>query len=227
MAVRTEELHSELVPYLGESEVLGAVLKAPLVYLVPYLPSLAAFANEMYRTKTEGIHRAEAEKTLRKIVWLHEKPYRLAAFRSVCDRLTDREYWEVLGSIWLETENLHEDQEAWLEALTADRPGRVDWLMDEDDRAVLASLDDEVTIYRGFIHPARRLAPSWSLSRAKAEWFATRTLGHGRQSYLATTTVPTHRVIAYFGGRGEQEIVLDPATLFEVQVTRVAALRRG
>jgi hypothetical protein len=47
------ELHRDLVPYLAESEVLGEVLKAPLVFMVPYLPVMARPANEMYRTKTE------------------------------------------------------------------------------------------------------------------------------------------------------------------------------
>lgn len=54
-AERIEELHPDLVQYLGESEVLGAVLKAPLVFLVPYQPTLTAFANEMYRTKLDGL----------------------------------------------------------------------------------------------------------------------------------------------------------------------------
>jgi hypothetical protein len=62
------ELHPDLLPYLAESEVLGEVLKAPLVFMVPYLPVMARLANAMYRTKTEAIRRAEAERNWRKIV---------------------------------------------------------------------------------------------------------------------------------------------------------------
>jgi hypothetical protein len=36
-----EELQPELAAYLEESDVLGPVLRAPLVSIVPYLPSLA------------------------------------------------------------------------------------------------------------------------------------------------------------------------------------------
>ena len=217
------ELHRDLVPYLAESEVLGEVLKAPLVFMVPYLPAMAHLANEMYRTKTEGIRRAEAERNLHKIVWLHEKPYRLSAFLSICERLSDREYWDALGSIWIGTENLHDDQEQWLGALTAQRPGRASWLMDDADRATLAQLGEEVTIYRGFARPGSYRAPSWSLSRSRAEWFANRAelTSPDRQGYLATTRLPKSQVLAYTNGRGEHEIILDPATLQAVRVTAI------
>jgi hypothetical protein len=217
------ELHRDLVPYLAESEVLGEVLKAPLVFMVPYLPSMAHLANEMYRTKTQGIRRAEAERNWHKIVWLHEKPYRLSAFLSICERLSDREYWEALGSIWIGTENLHDDQKQWLQALTAQRPGRARWLMGDADRATLAELGEEVTIYRGFARPGSYRAPSWSLSRSRAEWFANRAAltSPDRQGYLATTRLPKSQVLAYTNGRGENEIILDPATLQAVRATAI------
>jgi hypothetical protein len=218
------ELHPDLVPYLAESEVLGEVLKAPLVFMVPYLPAMAHLANEMYRTKTEGIRHAEAERNWHRIVWLHEKPYRLRAFLSICERLSDRGYWEALGGIWIGTENLHDDQEQWLGALTARRPGRARWLMDDADRATLAELGEEVTVYRGFARPGGYRAPSWSLSRSRAEWFASRAAltSPDRRGYLATTSLLKSRVLAYTNGRGEREIILDPATLQAVRVTTVS-----
>jgi hypothetical protein len=218
------ELHRDLVPYLAESEVLGEVLKAPLVFLVPYLPAMAPLANEMYRTKTQGIRRAEAERNWHKIVWLHEKPYRLSAFLSICERLSDREYWEALGSIWIGTENLHDDQKQWLQALTAQRPGRARWLMGDADRATLAGLGEEVRIYRGFARPGSYRAPSWSLSRSRAEWFASRAAltSPDRRGYLATTRLPRSQVLVYTNGRGENEIILDPATLRTVRVTAIS-----
>ncbi len=217
------ELHPDLVPYLAEIEVLGEVLKAPLVFMVPYLPAMAHLANEMYRTKTQGIRRAEAERNWHKIVWLHEKPYRLGAFLSIRERLSDQEYWEALGSIWIGTENLHDDQEQWLGALTAHRPGRARWLMDNADRATLAELGEEVMIYRGFARPGSYRAPSWSLSRSRAEWFANRAAltSPDRRGYLATTRLPKSQLLAYTNGRGEHEIILDPATLQAVRVTTV------
>ena len=189
---------------------------------MPYLAELAPIANRAYRGKREALARAEAEGKWQKVLWLYEKPYRMSVFLHVRDRMSDRDYWQALGSLWLETENLHEDQDEWVGALSADRAGRARWLMNEDERAVLASLDDQVTAHRGFRRPGRHLAPSWTLDRARAEWFAMRPLDpHGSSGYLATATVPKTSVIAYFAGRGEQEIVLDPGELPESQVTTV------
>lgn len=216
-----EELDRELLPFLGDSPI-GLVLKAPLVFMVPYLPELAAIANHAYRTKREAVADAEAEGKWQKVLWLHEKPYRMTVFLSVREHMSDLGYWQALGSLWLETENLHEDQDEWVAALTASRPGRAEWLLDETERAVLAGLDEQVTVYRGYRRPGRHLAPSWTLDRARAEWFAKRAIdSHSSGGYLATATVPKACVIAYFAGRGEQEIVLDPDQLPEPQVTTV------
>lgn len=217
-----EELDIDLVPYLREVETLGLVLKAPLVFMVPYLPALAGTVNRAYRAKREAVAAAEAAGNWQKVLWLHEKPYRMTVFLQVRDRMSDRDYWQALASLWLETENLHEDQDEWVAALTASRPGRDQWLMDNTERAVLAGLDHQVTVYRGFRRPGRHLAPSWTLDRARAEWFASRPLdpptGDG---YLATATVPQSTVIAYFAGRGEQEIVLNPDELPDPHITTV------
>jgi hypothetical protein len=196
------------------------VLKALLVFMVPYLPALAATANRAYRMKREAVAAAEAAGKWQKVLWLHEKPYRMSVFLRVRDRMSDRDYWQALGSMWLETENLHEDQAEWVAALTASRAGRERWLTDEAERAVLARLDEPLTVYRGFRRPGQHLAPSWTLDQGRAEWFARRPLdppsGNG---YLATATVPKSSVIAYFAGRGEQEIVLNPRELPKPQIT--------
>ncbi|MGH2903268.1 MAG: hypothetical protein ACRDK7_06760 [Solirubrobacteraceae bacterium] len=221
-----QELDAELLPFLGDSPI-GPVLKAPLVFMVPYLPALAATANRAYRQKRQAVAHAESHGDWQRVLWLHEKPYRMSVFLAVRDRMSDRDYWQALGSMWLETENLHEDQDEWVAALTASRPGRSQWLMDETESAVLARLDAQVTVYRGFRRPGRHLAPSWTLDRARAEWFARRPLDPpSGDGYLATATVPKRSVIAYFAGRGEQEIVLNPDELPEPRITTVTGSLR-
>ncbi|MGH2852690.1 MAG: hypothetical protein ACRDLF_00655 [Solirubrobacteraceae bacterium] len=217
-----EELDSGLVPHLSEVETLGLVLKAPLVFMVPYLPALAATANRAYRMKREAVAQAETDGDWQKVLWLHEKPYRMSVFLRVRERMSDRDYWQALSDMWLETENLHEHRDEWVAALTASRPGRAHWLMDESERTVLAGLDEQVTVYRGFRRTGRHLAPSWTLDRTRAEWFARRPLDPpSGDGYLATATVPKTSVIAYFAGRGEQEIVLNPDELPDPQITTV------
>jgi hypothetical protein len=220
-AFTEEELDDELLPFLGEVDSLGLVLKAPLLFMVPYLPQLAAIANRAYRGKRQALAHAESEGNWQRVLWLHEKPYRMSAFLQARDRMSDRDYWQALGSLWLDTENLHEYQDEWVDALTANRPGRAQWLMDGNENAVLAGLDDQVTVHRGFRRPGRHLAPSWTLDRARAEWFARRAVDRGTGGYLATVTVPKSSVIVYFAGRNEQEIVLDPGQLPEPRIATV------
>ena len=93
--------------------------------------------------------------------------------------------------------------------------------MGNADRTTLAELGEEVTIYRGFARPGDYHAPSWSLSRSRAEWFANRAAltSPDRRGYLATTSLLRSQVLAYTNGRGEREIMLEPATLKAVRVT--------
>jgi len=98
--------------------------------------------------------------------------------------------------------------------------------MDETERAALAGLDEQLTVYRGFRRPGKHLAPSWTLDRARAEWFARRPLDRNK-GYVATTTVAKSSVMAYFTGRGEQEIVLEPGHLPEPQITTAQPFSNG
>jgi len=93
------------------------------------------------------------------VLWLHEKPYRTSVFLRVRDHVSDRDYWQALGSLWLETENLHEDQAEWIAALTASRPGRAQWLMDDTERAALAGLDEQLTVYPRLSPPRQTPGP--------------------------------------------------------------------
>jgi hypothetical protein len=143
-------------------------------------------ADTRCRRGSTSIRHAEAQRSWEKVAWLHEKPYRLPVFLSLCERLSDRDYWQALGSLWLETENLYEYEDAWLEALTAGRPGRTQWLMDTSNRDRLTGLSETPTVYRGFAPPGSYRAPSSSLSRSRAEWFA----GRAGRSGAATGMIP-------------------------------------
>jgi hypothetical protein len=38
----------------------------------------------------------------------------MSVFLQVRDCMSDRDYWPALGSMWLKTENLYEDQAEWI-----------------------------------------------------------------------------------------------------------------
>ena len=91
-------------------------------------------------------------------------------------------------------------------------------LMHEDDLEVYNNLPDIVTVYRGVT--SNNLdgveALSWSLSPEKAEWFATRFSSIKGRVYSAT--IHKNDIFAYFGQRGEQEVIVDPDYLENIEV---------
>jgi hypothetical protein len=92
--------------------------------------------------------------------------------------------------------------------------------MSAEEQAVFASLPDPIRIYRGVLNfqprrgtraaanPRCARGMAWTLSEKQAQWFAQRFLEPGGVVYAAD--LPKRRAFAYFAGRDEQEIVIDP-----------------
>jgi ribosomal protein L22 len=81
--------------------------------------------------------------------------------------------------------------------------------MCRSERVRLAKLPEIVTVWRGVSHKDAVEGLSWTLRRDKAEWFARRS-AHGKKPLLAKGSIIKSAVFAYFSGRKEAEIVLDP-----------------
>lgn len=89
----------------------------------------------------------------------------------------------------------------------------------------------ELVVYRGNLGEDPRLGLSWTISKAKARWFALYALNSPRAWFLGLSRadgeepVPTvwrgavdaDDVIGYFGGRRESEVVLDPSSVRDVE----------
>jgi hypothetical protein len=212
-ARKDEPLLPELAHHLDESETFGTCLRHPLVYAVPYHPQWAWQCNDQYEAKTQAVQEAIAAGDWHTVIWLHERPWRLWAFQQIQRRLKHREYWELLGAIWVDSENIWQNLEEWREVLTSRRPGRR-YMMSEDEREALAAMPEELTIHRGYSHPGgTRLGFSWTLSEDRADWFARRLARDGEVPVVLISKVGRADVIAYFTGRGEEEIVVDPRSL--------------
>ena len=197
-----EELHKDLLPYVEEGE-FGKMLRHPLIYEVPWIFA-PAMTNRRYEEKLKMVKKAIDSKNWKQFVWLHERPYRLEAFAQIEHLLDDKEYWNLLGSIWTDTENGWANLAQWKKFFKSKRAYR-NYLMDWDEQMALDSLADTVTIYRGCQKGLNENGISWTLKRDKAEWFATR---FKQEGVVLEKTISKRDIIAVFTGRNEFEVVI-------------------
>jgi len=203
LAETNEPLHPDLVPYFETDGALGPQLRHPLVYQVPFFSN--GRANAYYLQKKEDLIDAVLHRKYNKIIYLHERPYRLQAFISIAKDLPDEKYWSILSGIWTDTENQWQNLEQWKELLSANRHDR-HYLMDESEIELLNSLPELVTIYRGCVKGLNEDGLSWTLDKAKAEFFANR---FGREGIILEREIPKSDIIAVLTGRGESEVICE------------------
>jgi hypothetical protein len=203
MMSSTEELHPELQPYFEENGAMGfPMLRHPLVYQVPFWSN--GMANEQFRIKSNQVDEALRNGEFEKVVWLHERPYRVEAFIKIQNLLDDNTYWKLLGQIWTDTENGWANLKQWRELFGSKREKRM-WLMDWDEQLAYESLADTVTVYRGCQPGLNEDGISWTLKRDKAEWFATR---FSKEGIVLEKQISKRDIIAVFTGRNEFEAVI-------------------
>lgn len=206
---KKEPLHKELRPYVSKHPTLGKILRHPLVFHVPFVPAMNALANANLQHKKEYREKCRQEKNWSSYVFIHERPYRLQAFCEIMSDLTDREYWELLGSIWSDSENIWQYKDMWDLLLKSTRPER-EYFMDEDERKFFSELPEEITVYRGCQVGRNEKGLSWTLDEKRAKWFSTRLLHKDEKdtAKVVKKTVKKADVFAYLSGRKEEEIIL-------------------
>ena len=200
IAKQNEPLHPDLAPYYEEDSF--AMLRHPLVYQVPFFSG--GQANYQYEVKKKLVAEALEKENYQSFIWLHERPYRLQAFEEIQENLNNRQYWSLLGQIWIDTENAWAHLDLWREFFSSDRENR-EWLMDWDEQMAYAGLPETVTVYRGYQPGLNKDGISWTVKREKAEWFATR---FGKKGKVLEKKVSKRDIIAVFTGRNEYEVVI-------------------
>jgi hypothetical protein len=207
---RTDEpLNEELKTYLVNSS-LGQSLKHPLVFDVPHFTQLAWRSNDMLEYKRKALAKARKEKDWHTVIWLHERPYRVEALKQITSLISNREYWELLGMVFTDTENFWQHSRDWAELLSSARPHRYQF-MTEEEQAEFAELPETLEIYRGFNGYGKKLSWSWTLDKNIAWFFAHRLSRlNGKPPTVATGTVSKQNVIGFLGRRSETEIVVNP-----------------
>lgn len=216
------ELDEELKPWVVDT-TFGESLKHPLVFSIPLFPGTNEMHNRALERKQEILARYREEKNWHGCVFIYERPYRLYAFSHIEADLDDKAYWEVLGSIWTDSENIWQEEKEWAELLSSERPHR-EYMMDEDERVAFEKLPDLIEIHRGYKLRERKMGMSWTTNFPQAEWFARRLIREDERAYVVSGTVPKDKALAYHLGRGESEIVAFPEDITKTRTRRVSAL---
>jgi len=214
------KLDPELARHLHETET-GVMLDHPVYRVVPYDPRFTRLYNLQFHSKLDGIKNAVAQGDWEKVLWLYEKPWRIAKVLELSPLMGDREYWQAVRFGWEISENCwqYRDDLPSLFHPTRRRAGTRKHLMTPYERRVLSGLPGVVTIYRG-CGPENVAGWSWTLSRRKAEWFARRFCTPELAAFCGLLVVgrcSKRHILAYFSGRREREIVIDPS---EVTIDR-------
>lgn len=201
------ELCEELKSCLHHDERIDmTVMRHPLYVEVPYTPQLNNHYNKQLERLKTVVKVAYENEEWSKYLGFHARPYRLEQFSAVCDFMEDEEYWKILSWLWIDCENLWQYRSVINTLFTTERGGH-QYFMNDEERAVLESLPEVITIYRG--HNVVNLRGwSWTLNQKQAEWFARRFTDKRQQ--VTTATVKKSTVIAYVHGRDEKEIIVNP-----------------
>lgn len=217
------KLHPDLAEYLDPLRDGAVALRHPLVYRIPYDNLDAEHVNTWYTDKLAKIAIAEQERNWHQVISLHERAFRFYAFNKFADNLSDKDYWSILRSTWLDTENAFQNLQEWADRWASHRPGRHEFGMTNEEREALAGMQDFFPLYRGFSVDGAEVGLSWTTSRVKAKWFAQRFATAKHPGRVATLYTEASSVLAYLDQRGEQEVILylDDVMLAEMDIVNV------
>ena len=112
------------------------------------------------------------------------------------DRMTDKEIWETIIDIWVDTEFPYQSQHFW-EFIFRVRPAPSCYKKD---------LPDVMKLYRG----GKPNGWSWTLDKEKGLWFADRNAMMNENSGLYSVMVKKTDVLFHTDQRGEDEVVFIP-----------------
>lgn len=222
-----DDLDPELEEYLTEGPDGHTFIQHPLVYSVLHAPTLNRVVNDLLRRKKKVIEEYVGAERWSSVVWAHERPHRLTAFATIQHNLTNVEWWSLLGSIWIDSENIWQNERLWERYLHERRPDRDAFMSgDQDDPAwdsapleVYENLPKEFTVYRGYSKEGRDEGFSWTLNEQIAGWFAQRFTQRGDRPRVVEGVVRKESVIGFLNGRHEEEIVVAPENVIVSKTT--------
>lgn len=152
------------------------------------------------------------KKTALGVLFMIRASYRLTFFKYCKNDLSEEDYSNLLMEAWLTEENPMSDVNVSMkELLSYFKKANKEIMMCSKDLAAYNTFPDKVTIYRGVKEP--KLGMSWTLSKSKAEWFATRFSDTG---YIFQAIANKSDILCYTNDRNEKEVILNPNLLTDI-----------
>ena len=172
--------------------------------------------NEWRKMVCEQI---DAAKSAFEIYMMTNKPYGMTFLKYASHHLSKKDFSQILADAWIRSENPNDDpnlpQSKLLSMFQSAEPKH---LMSQDELNTLDELDATVTIYRGVtsFNGKNVKALSWTLDRSVAEWFASR---FDEDGTVYQALIDKSHIYAYFDGRNESEVIVDPKYLMDITDT--------
>lgn len=146
------------------------------------------------------------------------KPYYLTFLNSIHQYLSCKDMSELLADAWTTSENPNNDANVSLDLV-------IKWfkqsdkhiLMSESELEYYNSLPNEFTVYRGVGSKSNPNGLSWTQDVEQAVWFSQRF--DNDTGYTLSGIAQKENVLAYFNRRDEEEIVINPKTLKNIERT--------
>ena len=146
------------------------------------------------------------------------KPYIFAFLKLVKQFLSKEDLSSILGDAWSRVEQSNMDNnlsKSQLVSLFKQCDPKL--LMDEKEYQEFQNFPDTLELYRGVTTYNKKniKALSWTIKKDKAKWFATRFSEKGK---VYKAPIQKQYIYAYFTGRNEAEIIVDPKHLENIEV---------
>ena len=180
------------------------------------LVDITSFGEYADQWRKDVSQRIDEARNAFQIYMMTNKPYGMTFLKFAAPHLSKEDYSAILSDAWIRSENPNDDpnlpQSKLVEMFaSADNS----YLMTSEEKQIYDELPSVVTVYRGVTsyNSENITALSWTLDKDVAGWFSKRFEEDGT---VYQANIHKNHILAYFGGRNESEVIVDPNFLFNI-----------
>lgn len=150
-----------------------------------------------------------------------DKPERMSGLENVYEHMSQKDFWQLFGEVWVNSESLYANQQVIEKLLKNYTPEIAKHypMMDETDQEAYNKLPEVVKIYRGCWKDNKQ-GYSWTTKEKVARWFAQRCPVDGNP-LLICGSAKKDNILAMFTGRNESEVLVNPNNVCIVKITKL------